>query len=200
MHAPSKSNASPASKSASLALNPRRHAGNGRPVFGHFHRILESGSTPAPGVADRALAVGRLRRKSSRIAGNCPCVRVFRAGAENNARGGRAPFPLPPTGCSRCQVNFSNGSENFLNASSNFLRVSKNFLGASGNFWRVSGNFLKVSKNFLSLPKNFLEGSGNFWSGSRNSWKALRNFLEASSNFWNGSKNLFSRPKNCFSR
>jgi hypothetical protein len=49
------------------------------------------GSTPASGVAGRALATSRLRATSPRLLGTNFSTRVFREGAKNGARGGRAP-------------------------------------------------------------------------------------------------------------
>jgi hypothetical protein len=49
-------------------------------------------STHALGVAGRALAVSIFRAKPSRTLGTFLCERVFREGAGNGTRGGRAPF------------------------------------------------------------------------------------------------------------
>lgn len=55
------------------------------------------GSTPAPGVAGRALATRRARTRLTRTLETILSARFFREGAENCARGGRAPHPaLPP--------------------------------------------------------------------------------------------------------
>ena len=52
-----------------------------------------AGITPAPGVAGRALA-SRIRRAFAlQGIGKFRAPGVFREGAENSARGGRAPFP-----------------------------------------------------------------------------------------------------------
>jgi dihydroxyacetone kinase len=50
-----------------------------------------AGSTPASGVAGRALAAGIGRVKRTRTLEIFRCARVFREGAKNCARGGRAP-------------------------------------------------------------------------------------------------------------
>ena len=50
------------------------------------------GSTPAPGVAGRALAASFPRAVTDRTLEKIRTPNVFREGAENGARGGRAPF------------------------------------------------------------------------------------------------------------
>jgi hypothetical protein len=50
------------------------------------------GSTPAPGVAGCALAASLLRALWPGTLETFLCARVFREGAENRARGGRAPW------------------------------------------------------------------------------------------------------------
>jgi len=80
-----------------IALDSRCH-----PAHSHFNpdglqtdetRTPKLGSTPAPGVAGRALADSLLRMLLARSFETFPRARVFREGAENCARGGRAPFP-----------------------------------------------------------------------------------------------------------
>jgi hypothetical protein len=51
---------------------------------------VEMGSVPAPGAADRALAVGICRRTTPPV-GICVARRVRREGAPNGSRGGCAP-------------------------------------------------------------------------------------------------------------
>ena len=148
MHAPAKNSIRPAGNSAGRALNPRRRAGNGRILCGRSHWVSASGSTPAPGVAVRALAVGRSRRTLSRTVGGCPCARVFRVGAENCARGGRAPLTLPHTGCCRLGGNCLNSSGNFLKASDNCPKDSDNFQEAPANCPRASASFQDGRDNF----------------------------------------------------
>ena len=63
---------------------------------GRFHGI-----TPAPGVADRDLAGSILRIILARTFGTFSRARVFREGAENCARGGRAPFSISESGLNK---------------------------------------------------------------------------------------------------
>jgi len=201
MHAPAKCTYRPGGNSAGRALNPRHPADNPRTISGRFHRVPASGSTPAPGVADRALAVSRSRRTFSQTVGDCPCARVFCVGAENCARGGRAPVQRPPSGCFRRQGivfgacgNFRNGSGNFLKVPGNCRKVSGNFPKGSANCPRVSancrngrGNFLKGSANFPKASGNFPKGSDNCPNGSANCRRVRGNFLRGSANFPDGS-------------
>ena len=48
---------------------------------------------PAPGVAGCALAASQLRVALTGTLETFLCARIFRQGAENRARGGRAPIP-----------------------------------------------------------------------------------------------------------